>query len=491
VIRDGKRYTQSFERGVAKKPKIVNGPKTKHGTTVTFTPDPQIFGKKLRFNMDTIRERIRTKAYLTPGVAFTLNGEVFKFNGGLVDLLGDQLEAGDLVAVTEFPFSLEEDGLQVALTWTEDPRSSDELVHAFANGIPTRDGGTHISGLKAGVSEAVKEWMVEAKLWPKRPAMEAQDIREGLAGAIHVFVQNPQFQGQTKDRLNNPEVKGTVRSVVRKGLLDWLRSNSKQSQALAQRVIDAAKARTASRAARDQVRRKTVTKTLALPGKLADCSSSELEETELFLVEGDSAGGSAKQGRNRVNQAVLALRGKVINSIRENPKRVSANAEIKDLIDAVGTGMGRQFDMEGLRYGKVILLMDADVDGHHISTLVLAFLYEYMRPLIDAGRVYLAQPPLYRINSGSESFWAADDAERDDFIRSLPKKRRGSVEISYFKGLGEMPPKVLFETTMDPSTRRLLRVSIPDGKEVETAVILNDLLGSDSEMRVAYMMESA
>lgn len=490
IYRDGKRYTQTFKRGKALKPKTVKGRKNAHGTRVDFVPDKKIFGS-LTFDTDLVIRRVKTKAYLTPGVRFTVNGEEFKFDGGLIDLLGDRLESLGLTPVTDFPLSIREEGLHVAITWTDDSRPLDDLVASYANGIPTRDGGTHLSGLKAGVSEAVREWMQDVGEWPKKPQVQVQDIREGVCGAIHVLVENPQFQGQTKDRLNNQEVQGSVRSAVRVAVKDWLLKNGQQAQALAHRIIEAAKARTAARAARSQVKRKSITKKLTLPGKLADCSSSDVGETELFIVEGDSAGGSAKQGRDRRTQAVLPLRGKIINAVRESAKKVRANSQIQDLVEAIGTGMGPSFDLSGLRYGKVILLMDADVDGHHISTLMLGFMYTYMRPLIDAGHVYLAKPPLYYIKAGAKTMWAADDAEKKKILKKLSKSQAANAEIGYFKGLGEMPPKVLFDTTMNPQQRRLLRVDVPDGQEVTTAIVINDLLGNDTEKRLPYMEETA
>lgn len=490
IYRDDKRYTQTFKRGKALKPKTMRGRKGAHGTRIDFVPDAKIFGVQ-NFDLDLIRQRIKTKAYLTPGVTLKFNGDSYCFEGGLLDFLAEQLETEDLSLVTDFPFHIDDGEIQVALTWTDDPRSMGDLVASFANGIPTRDGGTHLKGLKAGVSEAVRVWMQENKLWPKKPSVEAQDIREGVCGAIHVLVEDPQFQGQTKDRLNNPEVQKTVRSAVYSAISDWLIQNSQQAKTLAQRIIEAARARTAARAARVQVRRKSITRRVTLPGKLADCSLSDVEKTELFVVEGDSAGGSAKQGRDRSCQAILPLRGKVINAVRESPARVAKNQEIKDLVEAIGTGMGSAFDLQGLRYGKIILLMDADVDGHHISTLLLAFFYQHMRPLIDEGRVFLAQPPLYRVVAGKHTAWISSDDELESFLGKLSQRQRAVAEISYFKGLGEMPPKTLYETTMDPESRRLLRVRIPVGKEVEAAVVLNDLMGKDTEKRLPYMLQAS
>ena len=326
-------------------------------------------------------------------------------------------------------------------------------------------------------------------LSPKGVTLTAEDIREGLVGVLSVFLQEPQFQGQTKDRLNNPEATAAVDSQVRPALEHWLNTNISVAESIVARIILAARAREASRAAQQEVTRKTATSNrLTLPGKLSDCTSPGREDSELFVVEGDSAGGSAKQGRDRTRQAILPLRGKVLNTESASLAKVLENKELSDLVTALGCGLGKSFDLTRLRYGKVIILADADSDGHHIATLLMTFIYRHMAPLITSGHVFLAQPPLYRIDVGRETFWALDDAHRDRLLK-LHANGRGTPEITRFKGLGEMMPKVLWETTLNPRTRRLLRVDIAD--QIVTDRVINELMGKDPSARFRFIMERA
>jgi DNA gyrase subunit B/topoisomerase-4 subunit B len=376
--------------------------------------------------------------------------------------------------------------LELALQWTE---STDEHLRSFVNGIPTGSGGTHENGFRAGLGKAVRNYIDTHNLSPKGVTLAAEDIREGLTGVLSLFIQEPQFQGQTKDRLNNPEVTSTVDSVVRPALEHWLNHNRSMAEAIVGRAILAARAREASRAAQAEVTRRTATTgRLNLPGKLSDCSSSGRDDSELFVVEGDSAGGSAKQGRDRVRQAILPLRGKVMNTEGMTLAKVLENKELADLVTALGCGLGKNFDLSRLRYGKVIILADADSDGHHISTLLMTFLYRHLPQLISAGKVYLAQPPLYRIDIGKESHWALDDAQRDRIVKQHGNGR-GSPDITRFKGLGEMMPKVLWETTLNPKTRRLLRVEVSD--QIVTDRVINELMGKDASARFRFIMERA
>jgi DNA gyrase/topoisomerase IV subunit B len=317
-------------------------------------------------------------------------------------------------------------------------------------------------------------------------SITAEDIREGIVAVLSVFVRNPQFQGQTKEKLNNEELTAAVDNFVRPALEAWLNNNMSAADQIVGRIVLAAKARLASREAATEVKRKSVTqRRLNLPGKLADCKATGLDESELFIVEGDSAGGSAKQGRDNRTQAVLPLRGKILNSEGLATGRVLTNVELNDLVSAIGTGAGEKFDLAGLRYGKIILLMDADADGHHITTLMLAFFFRHMTELIRKGHVYLAQPPLYRIDVGKETFWARDDAHKEEILAKL--RANAKPEVSRFKGLGEMDPKVLKETTLDPRVRTLLKVEIDSNLEADKVFV--DLLGKDPQQRYRFIMD--
>ena len=389
----------------------------------------------------------------------------------------------------EAPFLLERESgprLDLVLQWTE---ATDEHIRSYVNGIPTGSGGTHDNGLRAGLGKAVRNYIETHNLSPKGVTLTSEDIREGLTGVLSLFIEEPQFQGQTKDRLNNPEVLSAVDSAVRPALEHWLNHNRSIAESIVARIVLAARAREASRAAQAEVTRKTATTgRLNLPGKLSDCTSANREDSELFVVEGDSAGGSAKQGRDRGKQAILPLRGKVMNTEGMTLAKVLENKELADLVTALGCGMGKNFDIARLRYGKVIILADADSDGHHIATLLLTFIYRHLPQLIANGRVYLAQPPLYRIDIGKETFWALDDAHRDRLLKQHTNGR-GSPEITRFKGLGEMMPKVLWETTLSPKTRRLLRVEIAD--QLVTDRVINELMGKDASARFRFIMERA
>ena len=496
VRRDGSQWEMHFKQGAAVGGLKKVGPARGSGTTVFFRPDPTIF-PKVEFDADIIRQRLEISSYLHKGVKITFEDEatrqkdVFQHSEGLADYLRKILVERSAVPVHDSAFSIarenDESGirLDVALQWTQ---STDEHVRSYVNGIPTGSGGTHENGFRAGLGKAVRNFIDTHNLSPKGVTLTAEDIREGLVAVLSVFVQEPQFQGQTKDRLNNPEVMSGVDSQVRPALEHWLNTNTTVAESIVARIILAARAREASRAAQQEVARKSATSgRLTLPGKLSDCTNPGREDSEIFIVEGDSAGGSAKQGRDRARQAILPLRGKVLNTESASLAKVLENKELSDLVIALGCSLGKTFDLARLRYGRVIILADADSDGHHIATLLLTFIYRHMPGLITAGCVYLAQPPLYRIDIGKESFWALDDGHRDRLLKQHSGRAR--PEITRFKGLGEMMPKVLWETTMNPRTRRLLRVDIAD--QLITDRVINELMGKDPSARFRFIMERA
>ncbi len=502
IKRDGKTYQQIFTKGVPiTKLKVINPNSRGSGTTIQFRPDEDIF-ETTTFDAALIAENLETKTYLNKTLKILFKDEVngkrheFHHEGGIREFLTHTIGKDKARPVHTEQFALAQSDLvsglraELVLQWTESPRES---IKSYVNGIPTSDGGTHEAGLKDGVVKAVRAYMETHNLTDKRLEISADDIREGLFAILNVFMTDPQFQGQTKDKLNNPEARSLVNNAFRLELEQWLNAHPSFGDAIAARVVQAAKARLASRTAVQAVRAKSVgSSRLALPGKLADCSSKKPDECELFIVEGDSAGGSAKQGRDRKFQAILPLRGKVLNTEQANAKKLTDNKELNNILLALGCGIGDKMDLSNLRYHKIILLMDADSDGHHIATLLLTFFYRHMRALIDGGYVYIAQPPLYRVDVGKETFWALDDTDRERILREQKKaKPRANPEIQRFKGLGEMMPQTLKETTLDPDRRRLLRVSIPDTERLRTEQVITDLMGKDASARYRFIMENA
>src|SRR5215468_10081456 len=504
VKREGERHELTFQRGIATGKLKKLGAARGTGTLIWFRPDEDVFGAKVQFDPALIAERLEAKSYLHSGLELIFTDETksppevktFVHPQGIAEylpkLVADRgknpVPPGGGVFYTEKRDESARLAIELALQWTE---ATDDLIKTYVNSVPTPDGGTHDAGFRAAVVKAIRNYIATHKLDPKGVTLTAEDIREGVVAVLSTYVHDPQFQSQTKNRLNNPEVAGQVEALVRPALENYLNSNPNWAQAVVARTIIAARAREASRAAHLAVTRKTaVSHRLNLPGKLADCSSTDPSDSELFIVEGESAGGSAKQGRDRRTQAILPLRGKVLNAEQANNQKLLANKELQDIVSALGCGMGESIDLGKLRYGKVFLLMDADADGHHIATLLLTFFFRYMKPLIDSGHLYIAQPPLYRIDIGKNTWWALDDGHRDQVIKANVKGN-AKPNITRFKGLGEMNPDTLKTTTLDPRSRQPLRVTVKDGEQLRTDQMIADLMGKDVAARFRMITENS
>ena len=488
VKRDGERFEMKFSRGEVKQKLKKLGAARGTGTSVYFSPDEEVFGNKLRFDPELIAERLEAKSYLHGGLVLTFTDETkspavkqeFVHPKGIAEYLPKLVVDRNKTPVPPsgavFYMEKRDDearlGIELAMQWTE---ATDDLIKSYVNSVPTPDGGTHDTGLRSAIVKAIRNYIATHKLDPKGVTLTAEDIREGVVALLSTYVHDPQFQSQTKNRLNNPEVAGQVEGLVRPALENYLNGNPNWAQAVVARTIIAARAREASRAAQQVTRKTAISHRLNLPGKLSDCSSTDPGESELFIVEGQSAGGTAKQGRDRKTQAMLPVRGKLLNAEQANSQKLLANKELQDIVSALGCGMGDSFDLAKLRYGKIFLLMDADSDGHHIATLLLTFFFRHMRPLIDNGHVYLAQPPLYRIDLGKQTYWALDDQHKQQLLDTHAKSN-SKPNITRFKGLGEMRPETLKQTTLDPKSRQSLRVTVKDGEQLLTDQVISDLM---------------
>ena len=519
VKRDGKTYFQEYKRGVPVKPVRETG-KTKRGesgTTTTFYPDPEIF-KVTEFRFDILTERMRELAYLNKTITINIKDErnggeeqTFHFKGGLIEFV-KYLDASRQALHKTVYIEGEKDNtpVEIAFQYTD---GYSENIFSYVNNINTHEGGTHLVGFKTALTRTLNNYAYKNNLVKEgKITLTGDDFREGLTGVISVKVSEPQFEGQTKTKLGNSETKSAVETLVGEKLAEFLEENPSVGKKIIEKCMRAAEAREAARKARDLARRKNALDNMNLPGKLADCSITDPEHCEIYIVEGDSAGGSAKQGRDRKFQAILPLRGKILNVEKAKMNKILENNEIRAMISAIGAGLGAEFDHSQSRYGKIILMTDADVDGSHIRTLLLTFLYRHMKDLITSGKVYIAQPPLYKIKKGKEEFYAYDENERDQILKRLKvngkekKKAEEKVEeqvegeqteekevkgvvISRYKGLGEMNPEQLWETTMNPETRTILQVTLESAANADK--IFETLMGDDVEPRKEFIEKHA
>ena len=502
VARNRQLYAQEFSRGIPQGPiQTIGATANRRGTSVTFHPDADIFGS-LRFKPARLIKTVRSKAYLFSGVEIRWktaidDGETpleatFHFPGGLSDYLTETL--GPIATYTDKPFAGKVDfgprfkvpgSVEWAITWTP---ARDGFIQSYCNTVPTPEGGTHEAGFWAAILKGIRAYG-ELAGNKKASNITRDDLQTGACALVSCFIAEPEFVGQTKDRLATTEAARLVENATRDHFDNWLGSNTREAGAILDFLVLRAEDRLRRRQEKE-TQRKTATKKLRLPGKLVDCSQTARDGTELFIVEGDSAGGSAKMARNRKNQALLPLRGKILNVLGAASGKITTNAEISDLCQALGVGMGTRFNIEDLRYDKVIIMTDADVDGAHIAALLMTFFFSQMRPMIDQGHLYLACPPLFRLTQGAKRVYCLDEAERDEWM-AKGVGGKGKIDVSRFKGLGEMDAKDLKETTMDPTSRKLIRVTIDEDSPGETDDLVERLMGKKPELRYAYIQENA
>ena len=493
VKRDGKIYEIAFERGVTTKPLTIVGTTTETGTRVHFVPDPEIFSVTT-YSYETLRHRLRELSFLNHGITIGLHdervepvrSEQFHFDGGISSFVEHLNRKKEVLNPEPIYFNGVKDDtvVEIAMQYND---SYQENIYSFVNNINTEEGGTHLAGFKLALTRAANDFArKQGILKDKDSNLSGDDVREGLTCVISLKIREPQFEGQTTTKLGNSEVRGIVDSIVTEGLSEYFDENPAITKRIIDKAIMAARAREAARKARELTRRKNALEVSSLPGKLADCSVKDPEQAEIYLVEGDSAGGSAKQGRDRRFQAILPLRGKILNVEKARLDKIFANAEIRTMITAFGTGISEDFDLSKRRYGKIIIMTDADVDGAHIRTLLLTFLYRYMKPLIEHGHVYIAQPPLYQIRKGKKHWYTYSD---DELSKKLDEVGRDGVTVQRYKGLGEMNPEQLWETTMDPEGRTMLRVEMEDAEEADELFTI--LMGDKVEPRRQFIEENA
>ena len=499
IHRDGSIYVMDFERGATKTPLKTTGKTKETGTIIRFKPDPQIFTQTTEFKFDIVADRMRELAFLNPQITVEIVDEredddsdtrevTYHFSGGVKDFVAYLDESRESLMNEPIYIAGELEGVPVELA-IQYNNGYTENVHSYVNNINTREGGTHISGFRRALTRCFKTYAEKNKIIKANSKIQVsgEDFREGMTCVLSVKVAEPQFEGQTKTKLGNSEVQSAVEVIVYEKLNEFLEQNPKTAKKILEKVVVAAEAREAARKARQLIQRKSVMSGGGLPGKLADCSIKDPAHSEVYLVEGDSAGGSAKMGRNRSFQAILPLRGKILNVEKAKINKILENKEIQAMITALGTGVGHEeeFELEKLRYHKIIIMTDADVDGSHIRTLLLTFFYRYMHPLVDNGHIYIATPPLYRITaSRGEIQYAWDDDTRDKIIKDL-KKSKKKFDVSRYKGLGEMNPDQLWETTMDPETRTLQLVTIENAAAADK--MFSTLMGDDVEPRREFI----
>nr|WP_310787675.1 DNA topoisomerase (ATP-hydrolyzing) subunit B [Fusobacterium nucleatum] len=497
VRKEGNVYYQKYHRGKPEEDvKIIGSCEaSEHGTTVRFKADGDIF-ETLVYNYFTLSNRLKELAYLNRGLTIILSDlrkdekkeETYKFDGGILDFLNEIVKEEATIVDKPFYVSSEQDNVGVDVTFTY-TTSQNEVIYSFVNNINTHEGGTHVQGFRTALTKVINDvGKAQGLLKDKDGKLMGNDIREGVVGIVSTKIPQPQFEGQTKGKLGNSEVSGIVNTIVSSSLKIFLEDNPNITKIIIEKILNSKKAREAAQKARELVLRKSVLEVGSLPGKLADCTSKKAEECEIFIVEGDSAGGSAKQGRDRYNQAILPLRGKIINVEKAGLHKSLESSEIRAMVTAFGTSIGETFDIAKLRYGKIILMTDADVDGAHIRTLILTFLYRYMKDLITEGNIYIACPPLYKVSSGKQIIYAYNDLELKNILGQMNQDNK-KYTIQRYKGLGEMNPEQLWETTMNPDGRLLLKVSIDNAREAD--MLFDKLMGDKVEPRREFIEEHA